>query len=558
MRTTGAAAPPTRPAAMLFALLAALFVLCLPVGAQPAPEGPPVMPQADSPGRTITWLLIPVQDLSGQSAPLAQAVTEALVKELQSVPGWQVWVHDPQADPIRKAIGEGLLTESEALSIPDLRTAQRLGLIRGANTALAGLLLRKEETVSLLLNAVGTLGRQTAGPGRELDIPIRQVKMTPGLSPASLAASLVEGARDRLLSLTQQDPRLWAVKSEYAPAWLEEGDKSLAMGHYRDARLAFLAAVTADPSSPVSRRKLAQTLLLLGDADKARQELEEALRLAPNDGEVLLALGEVQLALGNPGRAAGYFDSAALFLKDDPRPKEGLARTYLARGDVNRARQEYEQLLVRSPQTASLHRGYGQALLQANQPRLALDEFRQALALAPDDRVARQAFANLLLAQGKLTEGIRELRLLSDKAERPLLYPPADYARTMRYLADEFEATIPEFDQRLSQFWEGAISQAQFLEFVRGLHQRSDNLARLYERIVPPQDFDRSHRYWVLAANYLNQSDFEASRYADNEGSQYLQRSQLFRLASRRAAEEARTLAAAASPQAVVARPSAK
>jgi tetratricopeptide (TPR) repeat protein len=367
-----------------------------------------------------------------------------------------------------------------------------------------------------------------------------------GASSQELAEELTQGVADALAPLLEQHPGLWAISPEFAPAWEEDGDKALAAEDFAKARLDFLAAVTADGASPIYHRKLAQALVQAGQLAKAQSELETARQLDPKSIDTLLALGEVFLQLGNPGRASGYFESAGLIDEQDPRPKGGLAKANLRRGNIAPALKLYDALLVRYPKDAAIHRAYGEALVEAKQPRKAIGEFRRALELNPKDRVTRQALTRTLLGEGNLPEGIEQLRLLSQDSSGAIALSAADYGRTMRYWTAEFDAVLRGLDPLLAKYRQGAISASQASEALQILHSRSDNLARLAEKIAPPQELDRSQRYWVLAANLANQSDFEALRYVRGQGEEILRRAQLFRQAAVAASQEARAYAASA------------
>ena len=534
---------PAPPIRLIAGSVFLLLLLLLPAGGFPAAaQQPPA----------VKWLVIPVKDLAGEGpVGIEAAVTAALVTKLSTVPGWSAAANDPQSQLVRDAVREGAITEEEAALVPDLASARRLGLIAGADTVLIGLLVRQEQSILLVLNVVGTIGRQTAGPAKQIELAPSSVPVTPDRAAPALAEALTQGIAEKLTALVQANRGLWARDPAFASDWEVEGDRDLAEGRYREARMAFTAALAADPSRSTSRRKLAESLLGLGQPDKARQQLEQALAAAPQDVELLLALGEVQLALGNPGRAAGYFESASYLAPSDLRPKRGLARADVARGNLGPALASYAELVGAAPEDAALRYDYGQALMEANRFDKAAEQFRYCLRLNPGDLSARQALATLLLKQGKVADGVQQLRRLAESSPTPMTYSVPEYRRLMRSLNDEFNEVSAAFDQQLGQYWGGTISQDEFAAAVTSLHARSDNLARLLEHTTAPAELDKSHRYWVLAANLLNHSDFEALRYAQNEGADFLRRAQLFRQAAHEAAIEAQNFAntpAAPSP----------
>lgn len=519
----------------------ALFAHLVSGGSASAAQTP-----TSAPPPAVTWLILPVKDLSGEAPPgMEIAVTNALLEKLGAVPGWKTLLHSPQAKVVQEAVKSGLINENQGKTSLDLPSLRALGIVWQANTVLSGLLVKQEDSLTLVLNAAGTIGREMAGPQRQINLTPQKVVVRTGASPQELAEALTQGVTAELIPLLEAHPGLWMVSPEFAPPWEEEGDKAMAAGDFADARLAYLAAVTADGASPLYHRKLAQALMQAQQWDKAKQELELSQNLNGKDLETLLALGEVYLQLGNPGRAAGFFDSAALLDDKDPRPKVGLAETYLRRGNMASALKIYEIQLLRYPKDAALHRAYGEALVEAKQPRKAISEFRRALELDPQDRATRQALTRTLLAEGNLPEGIEQLRLLAQENPGPVALTVGDYQRTMRFWTTELAATLNGLDPLLSQYRQGGLTMEQMGAAIQRLHGRSDNLARLAEKISPPKELDRSHRYWVLAANLVNQSDFEALRYTQGEGEEVLRRAQLFRQAAAAAAQEARAFASA-------------
>lgn len=522
---------------LLVGLLSALLsLISLTAFAQP-----PVAPAVPA----LKLLVIPTRDLSGEGpAGIEAAVTDALLKELNAVPGWQVWANEPQAQPVLGAIADKLLTPAEARNVADLPAAQRLGLVWGADTVLIGLLVRQDNDIVLLVNIAGTVGRQVAGPGKQLDIPPIKTPVSEASTPEQLAGALTKELTTTLLPLIQQNRGLWAHDPALASAWESEGDTLLAQGDSRGARMAFAAALVANSNLGSARRKLAQALLALGQTDQARAQLEQALAQNAKDPEVLLALGQTYLTLGNPGRAAGYYSSAAYLAPNDLRPKQGLAAADVARGNLPQALKSYQELLKAKPENVALHYGYGVALAKGKNFSQAQAEFSRCLRLSPDYGIARKALANVLIEQGQYADGIEQLRLLTETLPNGVVYRLAEYQRLTKAVIEEFNGVASAFDGLLSGYWDGSVSQADFIQETNALHNRSDNLARLLERITPPQELDKSHRYWVLAVNLLNHSDFEAYRYAQNEGQDYLRRAQLFRQTAREAATEARSFAA--------------
>jgi hypothetical protein len=74
------------------------------------------------------------------------------------------------------------------------------------------------------------------------------------------------------------------------------------------------------------------------------------------------------------------------------------------------------------------------------------------------------------------------------------------------------------------------------------LHDRSDALATVAERMQVSAALDPAHRYRVLAYNLLNQSNFEALMYLQSRDADRQTRSDLLRDAFRKSLKEAQAL----------------
>jgi tetratricopeptide (TPR) repeat protein len=536
--------PQTTPKICL--LLCALLLCSTMLLLSTAPAGAQSQP--------VKWLIVPVRDLSGAGpAGIDAAVTKALVAKLGEVEGWKVRIHDPRGDVVQAAIEQGILTEKEAASAPDLASAQKLGLVWGADTVLLGVIVRREVEVAnaqpaqmavLTLNVVGIIGRQIAGPGKKIDLAPIEARVTEKTTADELAFALTQGLSTRLQQIMTDNPGLWRADPAAAAGWADDGARYMAAGRFREARLAFEAALRADPNAPQYRRQLAQALLSLGQPQDALAQLQKAQAQAPNDVDIHLALGDTYIALGNPAQALQEFEIAALPDKTALRPQVAIAHAHLILGDTTFALKSFAALAKKEPKDAAVHRGYAQALMAANRMEDAVGELKLATELDPKSRETRESFANLLLLRGKLADGVEQLRLLANDAPAPLSYSLADYRRLMRFIGEEYDLIDNEFPQRMTQYMQGALSQEQLVLATQALHKRSDNLARLLEHMAPPVEMSKSHDYWVLAANLLNQSDFETTRYAGNEGQDHLRRAQLFREACDEASAQARALAA--------------
>lgn len=118
-----------------------------------------------------------------------------------------------------------------------------------------------------------------------------------------------------------------------------------------------------------------------GDLARAAERLGEARRIAPNNLDVLRAVGSVQLDLAASGDAAG----------------------------AERAREAFEAVLQRDPNDVEAAVSLGRIYLDQDQPGRAADVLRQLVDKVPQERMAYALLVESLLRSGRSAEAERAL-----------------------------------------------------------------------------------------------------------------------------------------------------
>jgi tetratricopeptide (TPR) repeat protein len=152
---------------------------------------------------------------------------------------------------------------------------------------------------------------------------------------------------------------------------------------------------------------------------EAETDYQEAVKIAPNDPRVHIALGNLYVFEHKPSDAQIEFMKV---LEIDPKN----AATHIALGnlynDQNQrglAENQYRAAVALEPDRADYHLDLGEILRLEAKNAAAEDQFRTAIGLSPKDAKAHLALANLLAAEpGRATEAnaeFDEVRALDSK-----------------------------------------------------------------------------------------------------------------------------------------------
>jgi len=185
---------------------------------------------------------------------------------------------------------------------------------------------------------------------------------------------------------------------------------ALQQGQPAPARTDCEAALRLDSQSFDAWRLYAMSLQALGDATAARNALQRALSLRPDDGATALDLGTLQLNAGEIDAALVTLATAMHRLPQEPRAafRHGTA-AFLA-GDYVRAVSSFETATRLKPDWMEAWNNLAAAHGKQQDFFAAIAAGRNALRLSPDDAAAHQALAALqsnLFDRASLEEGLQ-------------------------------------------------------------------------------------------------------------------------------------------------------
>jgi tetratricopeptide (TPR) repeat protein len=207
---------------------------------------------------------------------------------------------------------------------------------------------------------------------------------------ALLQAALLRGATylqrnetnealKELRSAVALDPRSAAAHQLLGRAYLMQGSYE-AIG---EAKSEFVQALALNPDLIWARFYLARIYLDLGNAERAKEELELGLRTRPNVPHLLSLLGEANRKLGNPELSAEQNKSA---LEADP--SFFVAHYYLGLAylDLRKEREGIRELEIAAKSESPIPDIYislGSLYMQRGNLDGAIDLFKKAVTAAP-------------------------------------------------------------------------------------------------------------------------------------------------------------------------------
>ena len=457
------------------------------------------------------------------SEPLAEAVGASLADALSQA-GYTVASVSPGSQVVQLAVSEGWVSP-EAMQQGQLENErQALAVAVRAEAQLRGRVVETESETQLRLLVGGTV----SGKEAELDVAVPRSE-----DRDAVVRALVSKTLEELTDEFWSDLGVGRAEEETAAAArYTAGQEAMAAGMYREAVLDFDAAMMGDPENPAYLRGAAEARTAMGDYASAVVRMRSLAALSPSNAEIALQLGYTALRAGEVRQAEAAFLSAAEQLRDDPRVVEGLALAARASGAPARAK-EYYDVLMRLLPTVSQAPPWVSGLLASTDRPVRLTGRAQ-------EEIDRE-LGVLYIREGRVEEGIAALLAYHAVPVRPT-YDNSTYLSLAPALDARAEDIARQAQGVFSARGLGELSDDAADAQMDALHDASNALATLAERMTVSELLDPAHRYRVLALNLLNQSNFEALMYLRTNDTERQRRAELLRTAFRKSLEQADSL----------------
>ena len=232
-------------------------------------------------------------------------------------------------------------------------------------------------------------------------------------------------------------------------ALIAEGNAALAASNTSGAAAAFSGALAIQPDSMLAHLKRGDTYRRRGELAAALADLTAANALDPAAPRVKELLGDLQSELGRTGRAVEAYRAYLALDERAPLVLVKLGGVELREGETAAALASARKALALDAGLAEAHYLEGLAL-RLSQPQQAARAFSRAIELKPSLLSAREQFARVLLAVGRVREGVEVLEALA--ALEPS--QPARVAAVVMALADagKTDSALQRLDRAADQF----------------------------------------------------------------------------------------------------------
>src|SRR5579864_2340561 len=140
--------------------------------------------------------------------------------------------------------------------------------------------------------------------------------------------------------------------------YFDSGEKYFAQGKYREAVIQYSNAILIDSRFAQAHFQLSQTYLKLGDTNRAFQELNRTVELAPDNYRAHTDIANLWVTVRNPDGSASqdalkqakpHLDLLREKVPNNPETHEAWANYYAAQNDLISATQEAQQAITVDP-----------------------------------------------------------------------------------------------------------------------------------------------------------------------------------------------------------------
>jgi protein O-mannosyl-transferase len=205
-------------------------------------------------------------------------------------------------------------------------------------------------------------------------------------------------------TLSRERQRIIAVAGGIAIVLVCSGFTVRQVHFWKNTETLFRHAIEAVPNNYLAHANLSDCLQREGRLDEALREVDEALRLNPDDVNTRNSVGTVLMNLGRVDEAIGQFQEAVRRWPRFAEAHSNLASAYRKQGRLQEALGEFRAAIDCNPRDFRLQVNLAGLLMQLGQAGEAIAALETAVKLDSNDAGVRKDLATLLANAGRFEE----------------------------------------------------------------------------------------------------------------------------------------------------------
>ncbi len=299
--------------------------------------------------------------------------------------------------------------------------------------------------------------------------------------------------------------------------YFDSGEKYFAAGKYREAAIQYSNAVQIDPRFAQAHSQLAQAYLKLGDTNRAFQELNRAVELAPDNYRAHTDIANLLVTVRNPDgtvtaeflkQAKVHLDILRDKLPNSPETHEAWANYYAAQNNIPAAMQEMNQAIALDPNRSESYLLMGLLQLRSNAPDEAEKNLKKAAEVDPKAMNAQLALGGFYQTRNRLPEAEIQFKHAIEIDPKS----PAPRAALVRLLMqegkkDETESFLRQTKKDLSDNPEGYRMLGDFYFQILGdIDKATAEFASLYSDHPKDTQVKKNYIQLLILKNRLNEA----------------------------------------------------
>ena len=182
------------------------------------------------------------------------------------------------------------------------------------------------------------------------------------------------------------------------------------IGYWKDSETLFRHALDVTENNYLAHDNLGVALGMKGQIDEATSQLQEAVRLKPDDAEARNNLGNALSSKGQLDEAICQYQEAVRLKLDNAEAHNNLGNALSSKGQLDEAISQFQEAFRLKPDFADAHYNLGIALVRKSQIDEAAAQFREVIRLKPGYAEAHSNLGAVLVMKGKTNEAIRQFQ----------------------------------------------------------------------------------------------------------------------------------------------------